>query len=139
MMPSHFLPKSGGLRLLKSPHKMTISPGLLKVRDSSVEWQPETEVHALVLDAATAFTDLRRLQILRRLDAHGPATVAQIREELSMSKQAVSRHMTKLTRRGYVVAADAQAGAQAYALAAQAKTPVHAELLGIIRAVWRKE
>ena len=94
-------------------------------------------LHRILFDAATAFTNVRRLQILRYLATAGSADAATLSRELHMSPAAVSRHTSKLMCRGYV--ASLRAGrVLAYRLAAKCKTPLHARLLGIIRSEWRK-
>ena len=93
-------------------------------------------MHDIVFEAATAFTDVRRLQILRRLTRGDVVTVDILMAELSMSDAAVSRHTTKLIRRGYV-AADAAGRAFAYRLASQCKTAIHARFFEIVGQTWR--
>ena len=96
----------------------------------------EAVLHRLLLEAATAFTHPRRLQLLRRLRS-GPADVATLTRELHMSEAAVSRHMDKLLRRGYV--ATRRAGRTlTYALAAKCKTPIHTRWLAIASEGWGK-
>ena len=98
----------------------------------------ETRLHELIFEAITAFTDLRRLQILRRLARKGPAAAQDLTRELSMSQPAVSRHTAKLIRRGYVKAS--RVGRLiVYSLPATFKTPAHAKLFRIIRAQWEKK
>jgi DNA-binding transcriptional ArsR family regulator len=100
---------------------------------------PESLLHTIVFEAATAFTDLRRLQILRHLDRQGAVTTQHIVADLSMSAQAASRHITKLRRRGYVRTRDGQADAchLVHELNGTFKTPVHAEMFAIVRSVWK--
>ena len=94
-------------------------------------------VYAVIFEAATAFTDLRRLQILRQLARRGPCTVRSLIDDLSMSEDAVSRHASKLQRRGYVVAQ--RSGRRVtYQLARDAKSPVHAKLFEIVSQEWAK-
>ena len=98
----------------------------------------EAQLHETIFDAATAFTHARRLQILRRLaGAEKGADAPTLMEELHMSKPAVSRHMDKLTRRGYACAQ--RAGRRlVYGLASAFRTRLHEELLGIVRNEWQK-
>jgi DNA-binding transcriptional ArsR family regulator len=126
--------------------------------------QAERRVHEIVFEAATAFTDLRRLQILRHLASTGETTIAAMCRELGMSRWAAHRQTKKLMRRGYLcVAAGAgrRRGSATAAresrrrggdssrssgedpvcrLARRPKTPIHAQLYGIIQlAGLRKE
>jgi ArsR family transcriptional regulator len=80
----------------------------------------------LVFEAATAFTDLRRLQIMRRLKEQGSASGPALGEELRISPLAIRRHLDKLRRRGYVGVHGAGSG-EVYAVADRAKTAVHEE------------
>ena len=96
---------------------------------------PQSQLHALIFDAATAFTDVRRLQILRRLMRGRTATVEILIRELSMSRPAATRQTTKLIRRGYVEAG--RSGRNLiYRLSRSFKTPVHADLFDIVRSQW---
>jgi len=100
--------------------------------------QTEAQLHAIIFEAATAFTNVRRLQILRRLTQGGQASVKTLTAGLRMSESAVSRHMGKLIRRGYV--AGMRSGHSfAYNLAKQCKTPVHDNFLKLVRAEWKKK
>ena len=92
----------------------------------------------VVFDAATAFTSVRRVQILRRLAQGDGVSVSKLMRELSMSDAAVSRHMGKLVRRGYVCAAHS-GRPLAYRLAPDAKTPHHSRLFDIVRAHWERQ
>ena len=96
-----------------------------------------SRLHAIIFDAATAFTNVRRLQILRHLACEGPSSVEALTAALKMSESAVSRHGGKLFRRGYVKVSETR-NRQIYALARKAKTPVHAKLFGFVRVEWRK-
>ena len=107
-----------------------------EVRRLSAE-EARTRVHKLVFEAATAFTDLRRLQILRRLGAGREVTAEALGKELSMSEWAVRRHTDKLMRRGYLSLRSADRS-PVYRLAAKFKTPIHAGLFEIVRSVWAR-
>jgi DNA-binding transcriptional ArsR family regulator len=97
----------------------------------------ETQLHHILFDAATAFTNVRRIQILRRL-AMGEAVAAQaMSKDLGMSQSAVSRHTAKLLRRGYVDGCRAGRYLE-FRLATKFKTPLHARLFGIVRSEWEK-
>ena len=99
--------------------------------------EAQCRVHELIFEAATAFTDLRRLQILRHLAAAGEAAAETLCKELSMSGWAVRRHTHKLLRRAYLSTRSA-GRLPFYRLAAKFKTPIHARLFEIIRATWAK-
>ncbi len=96
----------------------------------------DTEVHETVFEAATAFTNVRRIQILRLLTSRESVTVRMLTEELRMSEPAVGRHMDKLMRRGYVEAGPA-GRFLTYELAPGFKTPIPARMFEIVRAQWR--
>ena len=109
------------------------------IRDSEVEQvrdcrqlDAQSQLHAVVFDAATAFTDVRRLQILHRLMRGRTATVEMLVRELSMSRPAVTRQTTKLIRRGCVEAGHSGRNL-VYRLSHDSKTPIHAELFDIVR------
>jgi len=108
--------------------------GVRELRDY-VEAVCDAGLYDLVFDAATAFTDVRRLQILRRIADTGPAGLKTLRSELTMSLQAVGRHTDKLIRRGYL----AKAGASCdtiFEIATKFKSPVHKTLFETIREHW---
>ena len=110
--------------------------GVAEVRNRSRQ-TVETQVHKIIFDAATAFTNVRRLQILRRLADHGPGDVTALTRELHMSPSAVSRNTAKLVRRGYVTTS--QAGQLlTYRLARGSRTPLHAGLFEIVRSTWQR-
>ena len=96
----------------------------------------EELISSMILDAATAFTDVRRLQIMRRLCLTGEATTAELTQELSMSDRALGRHVDKLARRGCVLSAPGEGRLLVHSPATTAKTPAHASLLAIIRSEW---
>ena len=99
--------------------------------------EAHAELQRVIFDAATTFTNVRRLQILRRLTSGGAVPIRNISEALRMSESAASRHLAKLTRRGYVESA--HAGRQSVCrLARKCKTPVHRKLLEIVLAEWGK-
>ena len=120
--------------LLAAPERALKNCGLHEVRNRSVA-DVQTQLHRLIFEAATAFTDLRRLQILRRLERVGEASAETLCNELKMSAWAIGRHTSKLVRRGYLTVRQVDA-AEYYRLAAQNKTPVHARLLAIVRSTW---
>jgi DNA-binding transcriptional ArsR family regulator len=123
-------------RLLRDPSRSLRGCAVDTARNQT---SPDAEgaLHAIVFEAATAFANVRRLQILRRLQLSGAATTEVLSAELSISESALSRHIAKLRRRGYVQATD-DGRLITYRMAARPKTSVHAELLGFVTAEWRK-
>jgi len=95
---------------------------------------PQAVVRAfdIVYDAATAFGNVRRLQIVRLLSQAGATSIQAIRQTLSMSRSACSRHVDKLLRRGYVIGAGGRWG-----LAARSATPLHEAWLKLVLAALR--
>ncbi|MBI3923068.1 MAG: metalloregulator ArsR/SmtB family transcription factor [Armatimonadetes bacterium] len=112
------------------------NPGLHEVRDYSSG--AESSLLETIFEAATAFTDLRRLQIFRHLCQHKQTTVGKLVVALSMSEQAASRHTSKLRRRGYLLADRGGQGELVFELSREFKTPVHAEMLATIHAAWKQ-
>jgi len=76
------------------------------------------------------------VQILKRLATVGDATTQQLKEELNMSADAVSRHTSKRRRRSYVECRESAGRAATYGLAKHFKTPIHAQLYAIVQAAW---
>ncbi|HUT31981.1 MAG TPA: MarR family transcriptional regulator [Planctomycetota bacterium] len=99
---------------------------------------PPPQSHTVVFHAATAFTNLRRIQILRRLANSKPADVAALTRELRMSGAALGRHVRKLMRRGYV-RVTRHRGRRLYQLARDGVTPLHARLLEVVAAHWGRQ
>ncbi len=122
--------------ILPFPERLLESLGLHEARQNVNG--PEVELHRLVFEAATAFTDLRRIQILRYLSQKGRAAGLQLEESLGMSPQALSRHMRKLARRGYV-RTRRQGRVVHYELSPTDKTAVHARMFAIVRSTWDKK
>jgi len=122
--------------VLREPADVLDNCGLREVRNLSAR-DIDDRLVDIIFDAATAFTDLRRLQILRWLTVHEEATVESFRKELKMSEFAVSRHISKLKRRGYVIA-DVSGRRQDYRLASRFKTPVHGKMWQIVRKAWEE-
>ncbi|MBM4046114.1 MAG: transcriptional regulator [Planctomycetes bacterium] len=120
--------------VLRKPAETLHHCGLHEVRNGSAK-EAQTALHKLIFEAATAFTDLRRLQILRYLARRGQVSAEQLKNDLSMSLWAVSRHTAKLIRRGYLTSA-AAGEPILYRLAAKFKTPIHAKLFEIVRSTW---
>lgn len=96
-----------------------LSPVVTDTVDAEV-----TRALDVVFDAVTAFSNVRRLQILRLLQRRGVCNAAEIKAELSMSSSAASRHLDKLTRRGYVCGR----GRGAWEVSPGDKTPFHGKL-----------
>ncbi|MFC1806024.1 hypothetical protein ACFL09_03495, partial [Planctomycetota bacterium] len=86
------------------------------------------KVFDVVFDAATAFTNVRRLQILQLLGTRGACGLPSVVGELRMSPAACSRHTGKLSRRGYVVG---KARAR-WALSKTARTSFHGALGALV-------
>lgn len=82
----------------------------------------------VVFDAATAFGNVRRLQLLRLVVRAGSCTDERIVAELKMSPVACWRHTDKLVRRGVL----RRQGAAGWALSEGQRTPVHAALLSLV-------
>jgi len=80
-----------------TPELAGVSPQTLRVMD-------------VIFDAATAFTNVRRLQIVRYLQTRGTARLSELVAELRMSPQAASRHADKLRRRGVLCVGEGRAG-----------------------------
>jgi DNA-binding transcriptional ArsR family regulator len=116
--------------LLASPSAALKTCGLGEVRNSSDAAATE-QLHRIIFHAATAFTDLRRLQILRHLKSEGHATMESLSRDLKMSLWAVRRHTDKLERRGYI-SAQKVAGESTYRLTTSFKSPVHQQLWTIV-------
>lgn len=126
---------SGGMsRWLKTLLKDVTSDTQSKTGNPS-----ESALHTVIFQAATAFTDLRRLRILRHLDRQGEATVEALVERLRMSRFAAKRHTAKLCRRGLLVALSQGQGQRIFRLAAQLEPGVVTEMHQIVRATWRNE
>ncbi len=125
------------LRTLLKNQPVTLSqyPGLLKVRD--IATTPAAELFRTIFEASTAFTDLRRLQVLRHLGRHHTAGTQDLVELLSMSPQALNRHMHKLIRRGFVLARH-HGHTVVYELNPAAKTPIHRRMFEIVRVTWEQ-
>ena len=84
----------------------------------------------VVYDAATAFTNVRRLQIVCLLAVRGAITESAVRGELSMSRAACWRHLDKLVSRGYA----RSVGQGGWEVRATGRTPFHRGLRGSVLA-----
>jgi DNA-binding transcriptional ArsR family regulator len=109
---------------------------LLEVRDYVSD--DDRAVDTAIFEAATAFTDARRLQVLRHLETCGQADGASLETELHMSADAVSRHTAKLRRRGYIGAHRRPDRTLVYALSPEPKTAIHGRLFELIRKAWQQ-
>jgi DNA-binding transcriptional ArsR family regulator len=118
-------------RILTEPVQTLQNCGLHEVRNLSAR-ECAKQLHRLIFEVATAFTDLRRLQILRLLAQEGEVEAHTLGERLQMSGWAVARHMSKLERRGYLCSRTAEESAFC-ALAKTFKTPVHARFWEIVK------
>ena len=116
--------------LLADPGRTVKNYGVDQLRNSSSVGAEEL-IHGLLFEAMTAFTNVRRLAILRRLAKGKPVTVETLMNELRMSDAAVSRHMGKLLRRGYVRAAS-EGRCLTYRLSDRPKSALHKELYAMV-------
>ena len=121
-------------RLLRDPTRAVQNCAIAQPPDSGHR-PAEDALQGILLDAATAFTSVRRLQILRRLTRGDAPAVDPLTKELHMSPAALSRHTAKLMRRGYVQARRV-GRTMVYRLASTFKTPMHARLWEIVRGAW---
>ena len=121
--------------VLAQPKQTVNNCGLHELRNCSSS-ECSKQLHGLVFEVATAFTDLRRLQILRHLAQERECRVDVLGEQLQMSVWAVGRHTDKLVRRGYLCSREAD-DIVFYRLASTLKTPVHARLWEIVRTAWK--
>lgn len=97
----------------------------------------DSRLHEIVFEAATAFTHMRRLCLLRHLTQGGNHRAEELTSELKISPSALSRHGGKLVRRGYVVA-ERWGLSLRYRLSATSKTPIHARMWQFVREEWEK-
>ncbi len=120
--------------VLRHPREVLSDCGQAPGRKLS-QAEVDRALHAVLFHAFTAFTNVRRLQLLRRLRQSGPATTEELSNELSISPPALCRHTMKLGRRGYL-RTDAIGREITYRLAEQAQCPVHAKLLELVAVEW---
>jgi DNA-binding MarR family transcriptional regulator len=99
--------------------------------------RPAESTPELIFNAATAFTHLRRVQILRHLQARGEGDSETMTTKLKMSLPALSRHCAKLARRGVLVSEETADGWKCR-LGDRPKTPIHQEMFEMIRSVLAK-
>ncbi len=73
-----------------------LSPGTLKKVPAGVATAMD-----IIFDAATAFANVRRLQIVKLLQQKSGCSTVEVQRTLKMSPPACWRHLGKLKRRGY--------------------------------------
>lgn len=112
-----------------------LKKGAVSQSPSMVADRPTPSLHTAIFLAATAFTDLRRLQILRYLDRQGAATLETFVARLRMSPFAANRHTAKLRRRGLLLA-EPVGKEQMFRLAPQSPMTVVAQMHEIVRRTW---
>jgi DNA-binding transcriptional ArsR family regulator len=117
--------------ILAQPAQTLQHCGLHELRNASAS-ECSRQLHRLIFEAATAFTDLRRLQIVGFLAQEGEIGAYTLGEHLQMSAWAVGRHTDKLERRGYLRSRTVDEKVL-YGLANTFKTPVHARLWEIVQ------
>jgi len=133
-----FGPAVGGLvaRACRDPRWATAQwreKGVIHLSSDTVARVGTRPARALdvVFDAATAFGNVRRLQIVRLLSLRPPCELGRVRQELRMSLRACERHLDKLARRRYV----RRVASGEWALADRWRPPFHAALLGAVLSV----
>ncbi|MBM4034909.1 MAG: ArsR family transcriptional regulator [Planctomycetes bacterium] len=90
--------------------------------------EPVARAMDVIFDAATAFGNVRRVQLVRLLRQQGPCTGVGICGTLRISPYAFWRHIRKLQRRGYV----RQRSPGLWQLTRTHKALFHHELFGIV-------
>lgn len=123
--------------MLKQPHQH-VSRGDSSGRSPEQAADAGTRLCAIVFNAATAFTNMRRLQLLHYFAGGGTAEAEELAAKFKMSRAALSRHATKLIRRGYIETAR-KGSLLHYSLARSNQTAVHTQLWMLVRAEWRKK
>ena len=122
-------------RAMSSPEATIENCRVVQLRNPT-SGDAEECLRELIFEAATAFANVRRHQILQRLRSGDAVASEELGRELSMSGAAVSRHSAKLTRRGYIEAVR-EGRILKYRLAHRFRTPLHAKLFGIVAAEWK--
>jgi DNA-binding transcriptional ArsR family regulator len=120
--------------LLRSPQRILDRCGVIQLCNGQ---NPEEQVHTLVFETATAFANVRRLQLLRRLTTERVVTPEALSCQLKMSESAVSRHMNKLRRRGYVTGNQTKR-TMTYGLKPTLKTPLDEQFFAMVKKEWRR-
>ena len=120
--------------LLKRPQAALDDSGVAQLRNHS---SPETQLHAMLFETATAFGNLRRLQVLRHLTQHAAGSAVSLSDTLKMSEAAVWRHTDKLIRRGYVSCAKTKR-MTCYELRKSFTSPLHAQFFSLVQHTWHQ-
>lgn len=123
-------------KALADPEQALATSGVHELRKCSSP-KAEEMLHKTIFEALTAFTNVRRLQLLRLLRSEGAVSNLEICKTLSMSFPAASRHLEKLIRRGYLTR-EISNQHRTYRLAKKFKTSIHASFFGIVRREWDK-
>lgn len=111
--------------------------GLREVRNDLSAEAAAGELRRLLFRIATAFTDVRRVQLLLLLASGKPMAAETICKQLHMSVWALLRHADKLIRRGYLTAQTTN-DITSYQLAQNFPTTLHASAWKIIERSLRK-
>ena len=102
----------------------------------AVHLRPDTVAHVgqriapaldVVFDAATAFGNVRRLQLVRLILRSGPCRAERIAGEFRMSHEACERHTDKLRRRGVI-----KRSAKGWEMSKTSRTPFHKGLTALV-------
>ena len=88
---------------LPDPLVKSAAPVLSAIRKKLLN--PRAKLSSIIR-ILTAFTHPRRLAILGRLQECGAQTEAEMSARLGISRQAMTRHLRKLTRRGLILQED---------------------------------
>lgn len=94
-------------------------------------------LQALIFEIATAFANVRRLQLLRTLLSVKPALGPQLTHQVHMSPAALIRHGRKLVRRGYMIT-QRQGMEVYYTLTPVSKSQLHAQFWAMVQAEWKR-
>jgi DNA-binding transcriptional ArsR family regulator len=123
-------------KLFKSPIKTIANQSV--AANSPSKSSPEELLADTVFNAATGFTNLRRLQILRHIKRNGHGDIESLSVALKMSPSAASRHLSKLENRA-MVTAERNGAILHFRLPDTWKSPLHKELWSMIASQWEKE
>ena len=120
--------------LFRLPDEAVEDSVLEQLRDSR---SADEALHATIFEAATAFDNVRRLQLIRLVLEREPIGAEALSGSSSMSRSSVTRHVDKLIRRGYLVA-ERRGRVLQYSVTQEFKTPVHEGLWQIVAAEWQR-
>ncbi len=81
----------------------------------------------------TAYTNLRRLLLLRLLSEQGPMDSAAVMQKIGLSQAAMRRHVDKLLRRG-ILSETTPGRRSQYSIVNRPEAPFRRELLAVMRA-----